>query len=531
MEVRAGEFESRRESGLHGAAYPRIARACQALPQQEEADPRPRERPGGGGLQSGPGGRGAHPSGRADSYPESGRPPARRRGPRANPRPQGFRGADPIHLLRGGLEGLRGTRRRPRRRGWSGLGPRGRDLARDCEAWLEKTARPRSGGRPQHKERRPGGDRKEGSRAEGPDQSEGVVPRSIERPRVPASRAGAREAPDLVDGRPQRGGRRLTALLTTSVGSFPKPEYLMRARTKASKGELSEEGLRALEEKATAEWIKFQEEIGIDIPVDGEQYRGDMATYFAENIDGTEISGLVRSYGNRYYKKPIIVDELRRKGPISGDWFKFAQALTERPVKGMITGPYTMMDWSFDEFYGSREEACLAFAKLLHQEALSLEAAGAKIVQVDEPALSTRFDELPLLVKAVGTVTKGLRAKTILHTCYGNYNEIFEFFNKLPVDQIDLEMSNSGLDLLERFKREPLKKEIAFGVVDVHSHVIEPESLIRERIEKALTIFEPGKLYIDPDCGLKTRSVEEAQAKLRNMVAATQAVRKAHRLT
>ncbi|TLZ88445.1 MAG: methionine synthase, partial [Methanobacteriota archaeon] len=148
----------------------------------------------------------------------------------------------------------------------------------------------------------------------------------------------------------------------------------MRARTKASKGELSEEGLRALEEKATAEWIQFQEEIGIDIPVDGEQYRGDMATYFAENIEGTEISGLVRSYGNRYYKKPIIVDELKRKGPISADWFKFAQARTERPVKGMITGPYTMMDWSFDEFYRSREEACLAFAKLLHQEALSLEA-------------------------------------------------------------------------------------------------------------------------------------------------------------
>ncbi|TMA00085.1 MAG: methionine synthase, partial [Methanobacteriota archaeon] len=190
----------------------------------------------------------------------------------------------------------------------------------------------------------------------------------------------------------------MTGLLTTSVGSFPKPEYLLRARTKASKGELSEEGLRALEEKATAEWIHFQEEIGIDIPVDGEQYRGDMATYFAENIDGTEISGLVR----------FIVDELRRKGPISVDWFKFAQARTKRPVKGMITGPYTMMDWSFDEFYGSREEASLAFAKLLHQEALSLEAAGANVVQVDEPALSTRFDELPLLVKAVGTVTKGL---------------------------------------------------------------------------------------------------------------------------
>src|SRR3989442_10014636 len=108
-------------------------------------------------------------------------------------------------------------------------------------------------------------------------------------------------------------------------------------------------------------------------------------------------------------------------------------------------------------------------ANLLHQEALSLEAAGAKIFQCAEPALETRLDELPLLVKAVGTVTKGLRAKTILHTCYGSYNEIFEFFNKLPVDQLDLEMSNCGVDLLDRFKREPLKKEIAFGVVDVHS--------------------------------------------------------------
>src|SRR5438093_10810721 len=136
----------------------------------------------------------------------------------------------------------------------------------------------------------------------------------------------------------------MSGLLTTSVGSFPKPEYLLRARTEASKGELSEQGLRALEEKATAGWIQFQEEIGIDIPGDGEQYRGDMATYFAENIDGTEISGLVRSYGNRYYKRPIIIDEPRRKGPITVHGFKFAHARTKRPVKGMIRGPYPMMD-------------------------------------------------------------------------------------------------------------------------------------------------------------------------------------------
>jgi 5-methyltetrahydropteroyltriglutamate--homocysteine methyltransferase len=320
----------------------------------------------------------------------------------------------------------------------------------------------------------------------------------------------------------------MSALLTTSVGSFPKPDYLLHARAKASKGVLGKDELSGLEEKATGDWIRFQEAIGIDIPVDGEQYRGDMATYFAENIEGTEISGLVRSYGNRYYKKPIIVDELRRAGPISVEWFRFAQALTKKPVKGMITGPYTMMDWSFDEFYNSREEACLAFAKLLHEEARDLEAAGAKIVQVDEPALATRPEELPLLIKAVGVVTKGLKAKTILHTCYGDFDRIFSSFNRLPVDQLDLEMSNSGLDLIDRFKREPLKKEIAFGVIDVHSHVIETKAQIRERIERALTVFEPEKLYIDPDCGLKTRTVDEAEAKLRVMVEAARDVRRDH---
>jgi len=322
----------------------------------------------------------------------------------------------------------------------------------------------------------------------------------------------------------------MTALQTTTVGSFPKPDYLQHARTKAAKGDLKRGELRALEERATEDWIRFQDGIGLDILVDGEQYRGDMATYFAENLDGMEVSGLVRSYGNRYYKKPIIVGELARAKPISVGWFRFAQKRTAKPVKGMITGPYTMMDWSFDEHYGSREQAALAFARLLHEEARDLEAAGATIIQVDEPALATRSDELPLVLRAVGIVTKGLEAKTILHTCYGNYEDIYSYFNRLPVDQIDLEMSNSSLDLLDRFRRDPLKKEIAFGVIDVHSHVLETKAQIVDRIERALQIFDPQKLYIDPDCGLKTRSVDEAKAKLEVMVRATQAVKAEHGL-
>ena len=315
------------------------------------------------------------------------------------------------------------------------------------------------------------------------------------------------------------------SLLTTSVGSFPKPPYLTKARAQHSKGELPDEALKALEERATKEWIAFQEEIGIDILVDGEQYRGDMATYFAENLGGCEVSGLVRSYGNRYYKKPLVVGELERPGPITVDWWTWAQSLTERPLKGMLTGPYTMMDWSFNEHYASRADLALAFAKVIHQEARDLERAGAKVIQIDEPALSARADELDLVVKALGAVTRGLTAKTITHTCYGNYDAVYPYFNKLPVDQLDLEMSNSGLDLLERFRREPLKKEIAFGVIDVHSHVVETEGQVRDRIERALETFAPDKLLIDPDCGLKTRTVEEAQAKLRVMAAATQAVK------
>jgi len=320
------------------------------------------------------------------------------------------------------------------------------------------------------------------------------------------------------------------SLLTTSVGSFPKPAYLSKARTLHSKGELADADLRPLEERATKEWIAFQEEIGIDILVDGEQYRGDMATYFAENLEGCEVSGLVRSYGNRYYKKPIVVGELARPRPITVGWWTWAQGLTAKPLKGMLTGPYTMMDWSFDEHYASRAELALAFAKVLHQEAKDLERAGAKVIQVDEPALSTRTDELDLLVKALGVVTRGLDVKTITHTCYGNYDAVFPYFNRLPVDQIALEMSNSGLDLLDRFRREPLRKEIAFGVIDVHSHVIETEAQVRERIERALEIFAPEKLFIDPDCGLKTRTVEEARGKLRAMVAATRAVKEARGL-
>jgi len=320
----------------------------------------------------------------------------------------------------------------------------------------------------------------------------------------------------------KRLGIKLPRLPTTTVGSFPKPEYLLDARKKFAAKQMGASELRKLEEKATREWMAIQEEIGLDILVDGEMYRGDMAAYFGDNLDGFKTSGLVRSYGNRYYRKPVIAGEVQWRGPITVDWWKFAQSLTKKPVKGMVTGPYTMMDWSFNEHYPSRRDACLAISKALHKEVKALADAGAKIIQVDEPAISARPEELPeFAIDAMEVVTKGVDAYFLTHICYGAFEFIYPKMLELSVDNFDLETSNSELDLMELFRKHPFTKDISFGVVDVHSHVIEDVALVEKRIQKALEVLKPEQLWIDPDCGLKTRTHGESVGKLKVMVKAT----------
>jgi 5-methyltetrahydropteroyltriglutamate--homocysteine methyltransferase len=315
-------------------------------------------------------------------------------------------------------------------------------------------------------------------------------------------------------------------LLTTSVGSLPKPDYLAKARSQARRGEITPQALRALEEQATTEWIRRQEELGIDILVDGEQYRGDMVAYFAEHLGGFRQSELVRSYGNRYYRKPIIAGRIARRRPITVDWWRFAQGLTDRPVKGMLTGPYTIMDWSFNEHYPSRRAATLAIAEVVRAEARDLEQAGAQYIQIDEPAISTRPEEMDLAIEALGRVTKGLRAKTITHICYGDFKTIGPKLPRLPVDQIDLEFANRNFELLDVFRRLPgFRKEVGLGIVDVHSHRTETVEEAAANLRKALKVFRPERVTVDPDCGLKTRSVDEAVAKLRVVVEAARVVR------
>ncbi|TAN22713.1 MAG: methionine synthase [Acidobacteria bacterium] len=323
----------------------------------------------------------------------------------------------------------------------------------------------------------------------------------------------------------QHLGIELPPLPTTSVGSFPKPDYLLKARADFAQKQIAADALHAAEQRATEFWIRKQEELGLDVLVDGEMYRGDMTAYFADNLAGFAQGGLVRSYGNRYYHKPIITGAIAWKGPIALDWWRYAQGLTRKPVKAILTGAYTMMDWSFNEFYPTRRDACLALAREIRKEVEALIQAGCKFVQLDEPAVSVRPAELPLAVEAMRLMTHDLDAYFFTHICYGDFERIYPAMLELAVDNFDLEMSNSGLDMLDLFRKNAFRKDISYGVVDVHSHVVEDSGTATQRLQQGLAVLPRENVWVDPDCGLKTRTTNEAIAKLGAVVAAAQAMR------
>src|SRR5438128_2118236 len=313
--------------------------------------------------------------------------------------------------------------------------------------------------------------------------------------------------------------------MTTTVGSFGKPEYLTKARGQHARGKLGATELEDLERKATAEWIRRQEDIGLDVLVDGEMYRGDMVAYFAERLEGFKLGGLVRSYGNRYYHKPVIAGKVQRPQPMTVSWFEYAQSLTDRPVKGMPTGPYTMLDWSYNEAYPTRRDAALALAEVVRKEAEDLDRAGAKYIQIDEPAIHARPEELEIAIEAMGLVTQNLKAKTISHICYGDFAAIYPGILDLPVDQLDLAMANYEYRWLDLMDRQPFTKEMAIGIVDVHTHEMETVAEAAEGIRKGLRYVSADQLLPHPDCGLKTRPVDESIAKCKVVVEATKVVR------
>ncbi len=311
----------------------------------------------------------------------------------------------------------------------------------------------------------------------------------------------------------------------TSVGSFPKPPYLKKAREDYAARRIDQEVLEQAEERATRFWIEWQDQAGLDVLVDGEMYRGDMVTFFAETMRGFEIGGLIRSNGNVYYHKPIITRPVEWVQPITVEWFRYAQSLTEKPVKGMLTGPYTVMDWSFNEYYESRRETTLSLAKEIRKEVEALVEAGCRIVQIDEPAISVRPDELSLAIEAMQICTEGLSAYFISHVCVGSFDRIYPQLLELPVHNLDLELSNPEMDILPLLEANVPQKDISCGLVDVHSREVESLEIVEERMTRALKTVPADRMWVDPDCGLKTRTVEEAQAKLGVVVAAARARR------
>ena len=268
--------------------------------------------------------------------------------------------------------------------------------------------------------------------------------------------------------------------------------------------------------------LRLQEELGLDILVDGQMDRGDAVGFFAEHLEGMEPAGLVRCFGNRYYRKPRIVGELSRPGPLTVDRFKLARSLTERPLLAVLTGPYTLMDWSFDEHYPSRADACRALAEVIREEAQDLLAAGAAEILIDEPAISVRPAEMELVHEGLARVAGSLRGKARVwtHICYGDLAPVLEAVFALPVDGIILEQANSGFPLLDALGDLPRDKMLGLGVIDVHSTRTEPADEIRERVARLLDAVPEDRLCLTPDDGMRTLTADQARSKLEQMVAA-----------
>ncbi len=336
----------------------------------------------------------------------------------------------------------------------------------------------------------------------------------------------------------QRPALDLPLLPTTTIGSFPQTADVRAARAKWKRRELSDQEYEAFLREKTADCVRLQERIGLDVLVHGEFERNDMVEYFGEQLDGFAFtaSGWVQSYGTRCVKPPIIYGDVARRHPMTVAWSTFAQSLTRKPMKGMLTGPITILQWSFVRDDQPRSETALQIALAIRDEVLDLEAAGIKVIQIDEPALR---EGLPLrqsdwqayLDWAVGSfrlAASGVRDETQIHThmCYGEFNDIIESIAALDADVISIEASRSNMELLDSFAAFRYPNEIGPGVWDIHSPLIPETSEMENLLRKAATVLPIENLWVNPDCGLKTRAWKEVVPSLQNMVKAAATLRR-----
>lgn len=329
----------------------------------------------------------------------------------------------------------------------------------------------------------------------------------------------------------------LPAFPTTTIGSFPQTEEVRRARAAHARGQLGDAEYNAFLRKETEKAVRWQEDIGIDVLVHGEFERNDMVQYFGEQLSGYAFTrhGWVQSYGSRYVRPPVIFGDVARPRPMTVGWSSYAQSLTKRPMKGMLTGPVTMLQWSFVRDDLSRDQVCRQIAFALRDEVTDLEKAGIGVIQIDEPALR---EGLPLrkgdwkayldwAVECFRISAAGVKDQTQIHThmCYAEFNDIIDAIGAMDADVISIETSRSKMELLDAFVTYKYPNEIGPGVYDIHSPRVPEVPEMMELIGKARRNISPDQIWINPDCGLKTRGWPEVKSALTNMVEAARQAR------
>ncbi|MFL5758942.1 MAG: 5-methyltetrahydropteroyltriglutamate--homocysteine S-methyltransferase [Thermomicrobiales bacterium] len=351
----------------------------------------------------------------------------------------------------------------------------------------------------------------------------------------PADRERASSYPLRADAQQRRLG--LPLLPTTTIGSLPQVGELRTMRHRFETGEIDQATYESWLEDQIREAIRFQEKTGIDVLVHGEPERNDMVQYFGERLDGIAFTrlGWVQSYGSRYVRPPIIYGDVRRTEPITLRWTTFAQGLTERPVKGMLTGPVTILNWSFVRDDQPRADTCVQIALAIRDEVADLDAAGIATIQIDEPALR---EGLPLrkvdwaayldwATACFRIAAAAARDETQIHShmCYSEFGDIIDAIVALDADVISIENARSDNDLLRVLRDHGYDKAVGPGVYDIHSPRVPSKEEIVANVRATLDVLEPTQVWVNPDCGLKTRRWDEVRPALERMVAAAKEVR------
>ncbi len=348
---------------------------------------------------------------------------------------------------------------------------------------------------------------------------------------------GKRRSPYAVRAEKQAALLKLPKFPTTTIGSFPQTAEIRQARRRFKAGELDEAAYRATMQAEIARCVREQEALGLDVLVHGEPERNDMVEYFGEQLDGYAFSqfGWVQSYGSRCVKPPILFGNISRPRAMTVAWITYAQSLTDKPMKGMLTGPVTILNWSFVRDDQPRSESCKQLALAIREEVLELERAGVRVIQIDEAALR---EGLPLrrsqwksyldwAVESFRITANGVADETQIHThmCYSEFNDIIESIAAMDADVITIETSRSDMELLDAFRNFEYPNGIGPGVYDIHSPNVPDERQMAELMRKAAERIPAERLWVNPDCGLKTRQWAEVIPALTHMVAAARPLR------